>query len=364
MRVSLIGGCGFIGHRLAAWLRLPGHEVQVIDNLMWNNMTNVVMGADCGFIRDLNHGFLMDRFDSLRLRGVKMVNTDARSAVDLTNALSSFDPDCIVHLSAISSALRARENPGLCFDLQLVTLKNVLEYCVRAKTKAVLMSSSTVYGDFQGDEVTEDTRPRPKGIYANAKYMAERLVRTYADQYGVNSTIIRPSALYGERCVSRRVSQRFIENALMGKPLVLDGGGEGRLDFTYIEDLVDGITRAIESPREGTHTYNITYGQARTVFELAEIVKSIVPCDIEVGPSNPLAPKRGTLSTKRAEDELGFEPKWPLETGYRRYCEWYKEQWNALCARRSRVDAFKWHPAPDQAVQPGLPVHTESNRPD
>ena len=83
----------------------------------------------------------------------------------------------------------------------------------------MLLSSSTVYGVFEEDVVNESVRPKPNGIYANTKYMAERLVRTYANQYGLGTVIIRPSALYGERCVSRRVSQMFIENALLKKPL-------------------------------------------------------------------------------------------------------------------------------------------------
>ncbi|MFC1673828.1 NAD-dependent epimerase/dehydratase family protein, partial [Pseudomonadota bacterium] len=90
------------------------------------------------------------------------------------------------------------------------------------------LSSSTVYGDFEKPTVDESDRPRPRGIYANAKFMGERLMRTYSDQYGLGTTVIRPSALYGERCISRRVSQAFIENALSGKPLLLEGGGQGR----------------------------------------------------------------------------------------------------------------------------------------
>ena len=164
--------------------------------------------------------------------------------------------------------------------------------------------------------------------------MAERLVRTYCHQYGLNTAIIRPSALYGERCVSRRVSQVFIENALNGKPLFLEGGGDGRLDFTYIHDLIDGIIRAmafrVEKPG-GTATYNITCGNARTILELANIVKNMVPSAIlEEKPRAEDKPIRGTLSVLRAEKEIGFKAKWPLEEGYKKYCEWYIENWNRV----------------------------------
>lgn len=333
-RVALVGGAGFIGHNLAIGLRQFGVEVLVADNLMHNNMVDNLSQKEIDpFRRELNYGFLTQRFELMRDAGVILRNADARSMTDLPEVLHEFEPTKIVHLSAISSAVEANKVPGLCFDLQLITLRNVLEYTrlfPERIDQVVFLSSSTVYGDFKEPTVDESVRPRPYGIYANAKFMGERLVRTYSDQYGLGVTVIRPSALYGERCVSRRVSQAFIENALMGKPLLLEGGGDGRLDFTYIDDLVDGIIRsmAVHEGPGSTETFNITYGNARTIAELADIVKSVVPDAIlEERPRDKIKPIRGTLSTKRAEEILDFKPQWPLETGYKRYCEWYVDQW-------------------------------------
>ena len=333
-RVSLIGGAGFIGHNLAIGLRQAGADVQVVGNLMQNNLTTNVSDQNLDpFRRELNHGFLIQRFEMMRDAGIKLDNADARSMIDLPEVLRDFDPTKLVHLSAISSAVDAKHVPGHCFDLQLVTLRNVLEFTrlfPNSVNQLVLMSSSTVYGDFKTPTVDENTRPRPYGIYANAKYMAERLARTYNDQYDLGLTIIRPSALYGERCISRRVSQVFIENALMGKPLLLEGSGNGRLDFTYVYDLVDGIVRsmAVDREPESSITFNMTCGNARTIAELADIVKSVIPTAIfEERPRDKIKPVRGALSTKRASETLNFRPQWPLEIGYKRYCEWYVEQW-------------------------------------
>jgi nucleoside-diphosphate-sugar epimerase len=339
-RIALVGGAGFIGHNLATHLRQYGAEVMVMDNLMQNNMTANITDSDLdGFRRELNHGFLSQRFERMRDAGVKMRNADARSTIDVTAALSEFEPTKIVHLAAISSAVEANRDPGQCFDLQLLTLKNVLEYCRLTRNdvnQLVFMSSSTVYGNFKGSEVDENVRPRPYGIYASAKYMGERLIRTYNELYGLGATVIRPSALYGERCISRRVSQAFIENALMGKPLLLEGGGDGKLDFTYIDDLVDGITRSMaahEKP-DGRNTFNITYGNARTIADLAAIVKSVVPTAIlEERPRDKAKPIRGTLLTDRAQEMLNFKPQWNLEKGYKQYCEWYVDQWERTGAR-------------------------------
>lgn len=335
-RVMLVGGAGFIGHHLALDLRSIGVETMVVDNLMWNSIIDNLFDANHRSIQTRAYqNFLLQRFALMRDAGVVLRNADARNLTDVNQAFLDFDPTKIVHLAAISSAVEARKNPGLCFDLQLVTLRNVLELA-RARMDSVnqiaLMSSSTVYGDFETETVDENQRPRPHGMYANAKYMAERLVRTYKAQHGLGCTIIRPSALYGERCISRRVSQVFIENALKGEPLLLEGGGEGRLDFTHIGDLVDGIVRALavhmdRGPGTG-NTFNLTYGRARTVAELAAVVQSVVPTvKIEERPRDDEKPIRGTLSTERAQEVLKFKARRSLETGYRRYCEWYVEQW-------------------------------------
>ncbi len=330
-RVMLVGGAGFIGHNLAVDLARYGTSVMVVDNLMLNNLvTNVTVSGIDVLRRDLNHSFLMQRFDMMREAGVQMYNADARNSSDLAEAFRQFEPTDVVHLSAIASAVEARKVPGLTFDLQLVTLRNVLELSRRflPEGHVVFMSSSTVYGDFEKPTVDESDRPRPRGIYANAKFMGERLLRTYSDQYGIGTTIIRPSALYGERCISRRVSQAFIENALSGKPLLLEGGGQGRLDFTHISDLVDGITSSIAVHKGSTNTFNLTFGNARTIAELAAIVKDVVPdAVLEERPRDENKPIRGTLSTDRAQAQLNFHPKLTLETGYRRYCEWYVDQW-------------------------------------
>ncbi|MFN3200754.1 MAG: NAD-dependent epimerase/dehydratase family protein [Bradymonadia bacterium] len=332
-RVLLVGGAGFIGHHVALSLRSKGAEVMVVDHLGVNHaVTNEFDDTRHPIARRMYRNSLLSRLELLREAGVRLENVDACYERPLSDRFDQFQPTKVVHLAAISSAVQAKKTPGVCFDLQLISLRNTLELARRSSTtsQVMLMSSSTVYGDFEGSEVNEDSPLRPRGIYANAKFMGEKLLQTYGDQYGLGTTIIRPSALYGERCVSRRVSQLFIENALLGKALRLDGGGEGRLDFTYVADLADGITRALALHRgpEDHGIFNLTYGAAQPIKTLAEVVKDLVPeVQIEVHPWDNSRPVRGTLSIDRARAQLGFVPQWPLSQGYRRYCEWYIEGW-------------------------------------
>lgn len=324
MRISLVGGAGFIGHNLAITLDNSGHDVQIIDHLGYNNVVH--HRAD-----PLRMSFLNERFDFLDSMLVPLYTVDGRDATGLFQALSRFEPDVIVHLSAISSAVNARATPGLAFDLQLTTLNNILDYTqIHPISQVMFMSSSTVYGNFEGDSVDEQTRPRPFGIYATAKFMGERLLRTYNDQYGLGTTIIRPSALYGERCVSSRVSQQFLERALSGEELYLEGGGEGRLDFTYIEDLTQGMLLAIEQHvPETRETFNLTYGNARTIKDLATEVQKVVPeAKLVETKADRNKPVRGTLSNAKARQLLGFKPQFSLEVGYPRYADWFQTKWD------------------------------------
>lgn len=331
-RVMLVGGAGFIGHHLALECRRKGAEVLVVDNMQINNIVKVVSDPTLDEVRRrLYVNFLLDRFALLRENSIKIENVDARQMAELTSVFGDFQPTKAIHLAAISSAVTANQIPGLAYDLQISTLRNLLELCRLKQSSCkhvTFMSSSTVYGDFEGDSVDETVRPRPRGVYANGKYIGERMVREAWSLYGIDYTIVRPSALYGIRCVSGRVTQKFIENALLGKPLLLEGGGDGRLDFTNVDDLVEGIVRAQALPGGRSRTFNITYGSARTIADLAAIVKQVVPsAKLEVRPPAPEKPKRGTLEMGRAHQFLGFVPSRDLGTSYRAYCEWYAQQW-------------------------------------
>src|SRR5207249_4070318 len=147
--------------------------------------------------------------------------------------------------AAVSHAGRSNKDPFSTFDHSLRTLENALD-CARDRCEQfIFLSSSMAYGDFLTDEVAEDHPLNPIGIYAALKVAGEKIVIAYQQVFELPYTIIRPSALYGPRCVSRRVAQIFIEAAMRGQPLRMDGDGTDRLDFTYIDDLVEGIALTI-----------------------------------------------------------------------------------------------------------------------
>jgi len=324
-RIALIGGAGFIGHNLALTLNALGADVHVIDGLQVNNL-----GAFSNVVNDplkmLYLHLINERIELLRKNNIPLHVLDARDYHALSRSLSEVKPHVIVQLAAIAHANRANKDPFSTFDHSFRTLENALDCARDAAEHFIYFSSSMVYGNFDGEAVTEDRHCEPMGIYGALKYGGEKLVIAYNQVFGLPYTIVRPSALYGERCVSRRVGQAFIENALQGKSLTINGDGNDALDFTYIGDLIQGLVLCIKRPEARNQVFNLTYGSARTLNDMAAIVQREFPgIDIKYNPRDVLMPERGTLSIKKARDLIGYAPSFPLEKGFANYIAWYKE---------------------------------------
>ena len=325
-RVAIIGGAGFIGHNLALKLKALGAEPHVIDGLQVNNLGYYSSGYNSNKNAELYIAFINERLNLLRTSGIPLHVIDVRDYHLVTNTLGSIKPDTIIHLAAVAHANRSNKDPFSTFDHSMRTLENVLDASRSNGTQIIYFSSSMVYGNFEGEAVTEDHHCNPIGIYGALKYGAEKLVIAYNQVFNLPYTIIRPSALYGERCVSRRVGQSFIENALIGKPLTMNGDGNDSLDFTYIEDLIQGIILAMTKKEAINETFNITFGSARQLNELAEIVINEFPgLEIVYNPRDGLMPERGTLNIDKAKDLLGYRPSNSIEIGFKKYVAWYKD---------------------------------------
>lgn len=325
-RVALIGGAGFIGHNLALELTRLGAEVHVLDSLQVNNLGAYSNKRSGNPNADLYMTIINERLDLLRKAGVQLHVVDAREYQLLSPHLASIEADAVVQLAAIAHANKANKDPYNTFDHSMRTLENALDSSRGRNPHFIYFSSSMVYGNFEGEAVTEDRRCQPMGIYGALKYAGEKLVIAYNQVFDLPYTIVRPSALYGERCVSRRVGQAFIENALKGDDLTINGDGTDALDFTYIGDLVQGIVRCIAVPEARNQIFNLTYGQGRSINDLAGIVQQHFPgCNVHYNPRDSLMPERGTLSIEKARTLLGYEPRFPLEVGFVNYIQRYKE---------------------------------------
>lgn len=325
-RIAIIGGAGFIGHNLALSLKKKGAQVAVIDGLQVNNLLSFASNTVDLPNRDLYLRIINERLDLLRQADIPLYVQDARDYHALNRVLIEIKPQVIVHLAAVSHAGKSNKDPYSTFDHSLRTLENALDCSRGIVEHFIFLSSSMVYGNFLTDEVSEDHPLNPMGIYGALKVAGEKMVIAYQQVFNLPYTVIRPSALYGPRCVSRRVGQIFIESAIKGGALRVDGDGGERLDFTYIDDLVQGIELTITSPNSRNQIFNLTYGNSRSIADLVDVVRQYFPqIPIQYVERDNLMPLRGTLSVQRAKEMLGYQPQNPIEVGFPKYIEWYKE---------------------------------------
>ena len=325
-KIVLIGGAGFIGHNLALHLKNLGADVTIIDSLQVNNLLSFSSTDKDLANRSLYLNILHERQKLLVDQKIPLIVQDARNYFTLSKLISEIEPQVVIQLAAVSHANKSNKDPFSTFDHSFRTLENALDSSRGKVEHFIYFSSSMVYGNFQEESVNEDSPCEPLGIYGALKYGGEKLVIAYNQVFGLPYTIIRPSALYGERCVSRRVGQIFIENALTTGEITLNGDGLDKLDFTYIGDLVQGVQKVIENKNSKNQIFNLTFGDGRTLAEMAEIIKAHFPqIVIHYKPKDAMTPDRGTLNTEKARKLIGYTPQFPLEKGYEQYINWYKE---------------------------------------
>ena len=321
--VCIVGGCGFIGHNLAIALRKTGRDVTCIDNLMVNNL--YALPRSNGWTEQYR-GFLQERLHLLDAMGVPIFRMSARDYDVVKQAIQALKPDIIFHLAAVAHITKGKEDPKGTFNNSIETLANVLHIASESNTPVVYFSSSTAYGDFSQPVIDEGEALTPNGIYGGLKVAGEVLCRAYNQDFGLPTIIIRPQALYGPRCVSRRVTQIFIEQAIDGKDLTIHGDGAEAHDFTYIDDLVQAMRLIVAEVqfRPGLiRTWNVTGECATELGELAGFVAARYGVGVNHGPKDPDKPSRGTMSCKAIRDELGYQPKWDIYKGMAAYMDWY-----------------------------------------
>ena len=323
-RVALVGGAGFIGHNLALELKKRGAEPHIVDSLQVNNLGAFTNLNDGSPNKELYIHLINERLTLLRAAGIALHILDARDYHALSRSLTAIKPQVVVQLAAVAHANRANKDPYSTFDHSLRTLENALDGSRGVAEHFIFMSSSMVYGNFDDEAVTEETVCNPLGIYGALKYAGEKMVIAYNQVFALPYTIVRPSALYGERCVSRRVGQAFIENVLRGLPVTINGDGTDKLDFTYIRDLVEGLILCMTRPEAKNQIFNLTYGGARSLNQMAAIIREHFPnVEVKHNPRDQLMPERGTLSVDKARRLLGYAPAYPLERGFVGYLDWY-----------------------------------------
>jgi len=307
MKIMVTGGAGFIGSYIVRELIALGHDVVVYDAFI-----HYFSPLESNYDENLRRRFegLEDHFT--------LVRGDTRNETEVRRAIMEHRPQRIIHLAALPIADKSHTHSDEAVKSILHGTVNILETLRDTDfvERFVYTSSSMVYGDFQHYSANEEHPKNPKDIYGGTKLAGEILTQAFSRRFGIAYTIIRPSAVYGPTDVNRRVSGLFIENAHRGRELILHGGGRTKLDFTYVKDTAHGFVLAALAEGATNEVFNITRGEARSLLEFAEILKTHFP-DLEmvIKPHEAHRPKRGTLDIAKARELLGYCPLYALDEG-------------------------------------------------
>lgn len=289
MRICIIG-CGFIGHHLVLELQ-DNHKITV-------------------FNRSEVHDYRQSLFN-------QNVYVNKMMAAEVYNAGPEYD--CVIYTASTPNARDVKNVPEdgingiLHGPVKVIQNTNMKHF--------VYLSSSMVYGNFQGSP--DEQHPlNPVEPYGIMKAASEQLVKFYCKEHNVPYTIIRPSAVYGERDKIQRVISLYIQAALNNDELIVRG--DQQLDFTYVQDLVKGIEQCIMNPKAQNETFNLTRSESIPLFAAASmVIKEIQQGRITTEDHDELYPTRGALNTDKARYLIGYNPKTSLHEGIRRYIkEW------------------------------------------
>jgi UDP-glucose 4-epimerase len=293
--ILVTGGSGFIGSHVVDRLTAAGHRPRILDTRAseWHHPSEV-----------------------------ETVLGDVRRLRDVLRAARGCAAIC--HLAAIADVAQVHDKPADSTQLNATGTLNVLEAARQLATPRVVYASTVwVYSDVDAAEVDEETLLSPPAhLYTAGKLAGELYCRSYAELYGVESTIVRFGIPYGPRARPAAVIPSFVARARAGEPLSIAGTGEQQRSFVYVEDLAEGVVRAL-APAAAGRTYNLAGRETVTIRGLAEIVQEQVAPVAIVHTEGRAGDLRGaTIRSERAERELGWRATTPLSEGVRRYADW------------------------------------------
>ena len=312
-KILLTGGHGFIGHNIVC--KLENTEYTPI---IYDSRSDYDGSIDQEELRVLNK-LRKQQFNT----EVIDYGKDILDNIFLDSTIKEHQPEVIIHLAAFPRAKVVLHNPQLGCDVILKGLLNLLESARKNNVKRfVYISSSMIYGDFDSNPNPETASKNPIEPYGIMKLAGENLVKNYHRLYGLEYTIVRPSAVYGPRDVVDRVLSKFIVRAKNGDPMRINGEGL-KLDFSYVDEVADGMILAATKPEGANETFNITRGIERPLFEAAHIINDILGTStpVIIDDNDGKYPKRGALDITKARTLLGFDPKVNIEEGLKYYID-------------------------------------------
>ncbi len=308
-KVLVTGGAGFIGSHLCKKLVEMGHSVRTLD----------VSLPEAGFFPE------------------KQVEFYRGSTLDINEVIRATQAcDGVVHLAAMLGVARTEQQRLGCLNANILGTVNILEACVRDGVKKVVFaSSSEVYGDQVGDAFAETSSVNPRTVYAVSKLAGEEFLRAYKDRYGLEYTLVRLFNVYGPGQRDEFVIPRFVSNVLNYVPPKVHGEGNQIRTFSYVSDVVDGITASLESPMANGEVINL--GNPTEPISIRDLANRIIkiagvnlkPVFVPYTEADRTQNREVTWrrpSIEKARSLLGYDPSVNLDAGIDLVLDWARKR--------------------------------------
>ena len=318
MKVLVTGAAGFIGFHLVQRLLGRGDEVVGLDNL--NAYYPVVLKEA-----------RLAQIDSERFRFVRMDLAD-REALPALFAAEHFD--AVVNLAAQAGVRYSVENPWAYVDSNVVGFLNILECCRHYPVRhLVYASSSSVYGGNEKTPFSEEDRvDNPVSLYAATKKADELMAGCYCHLYGLKATGLRFFTVYGPWGRPDMSPMLFASAILAGKPIKVFNHGDMLRDFTYIDDIVEGVVRVLDRVPDRHEVFNIGCSSPVKLMDFISEMERALGREVDkvMLPMQPGDVYQTYADTGKLERELGYKPSVKLREGIRRFVDWYLSDLNPL----------------------------------
>lgn len=327
MAIVVTGAAGFIGFNVSRLLLERGEEVIGIDNL--NDYYSV----------DLKNTRLAEIEDNPAFTFLKLDFSDFEA---LKAALDQHNVKKVIHLGAQAGVRYSLTNPFIYAQTNLIGHLNIIEYCrhVKGFEHLVYASSSSVYGGNKNMPFSVDDRvDNPVSLYAATKKSDELMSQSYAHLFRLPQTGLRFFTVYGPWGRPDMAMWIFTKKILAGEPIPVFNHGDMLRDFTFIEDIIDGIVRCLDNPPkdDGTmHTigsnaphrvYNIGNNNTVKLLDMIKVLEEALgkKAKMEMLPMQPGDVKETAADISAIQNDLGFEPKTKIEEGIPKFIHWYKK---------------------------------------
>ncbi|MFC4246655.1 NAD-dependent epimerase/dehydratase family protein [Natribaculum luteum] len=300
--VLITGGAGFIGGHLARTL-VDDNEVRILDNFTTGRRANVPAEAT-------------------------LIEADCRDEDTIARATQNVD--LIFHEAALVSVGRSIEDPQTSHEINTDATLALLEAARAEDARVVLASSAAIYGHPERVPIAESDPKEPMSPYGLDKLTIDHYARQYHELYGLETVSLRYFNAFGPGQVAGDYSgviSIFLEQALAGEPITVDGDGTQTRDFVYIDDIVQANLQAATTDAVG-EAFNVGTGEAVSIRELAETVQEVTDTESEIVHTNPRPGDidHSTAAIAKAEDRLGFEPTVSFREGLERTAAWARSR--------------------------------------